>query len=132
MKSLIQNKEIIRYVINGLVATAVHYGILNFNLIILEIESAGIANFIAAIFGICVSFIGSRYYVYQNHTNSLKSQITKFLSLYGFIATLHGITLFIWHDVYALNYHLGFIIATFLQVSLSYIGNKTLVFKNEN
>ena len=126
------NNEPIRYIINGLIATFIHYSILNFNILILNIESAGVANFIAAIFGIISSFIGSRYFVYKNHTNTLTSQVFRFLLLYGSIAILHGFVLYIWTDIYSLNYHLGFIVATLLQVSLSYIGNKVLVFKNEN
>jgi putative flippase GtrA len=124
------NRESVRYVINGFIATFIHYSILNFNILVLNIESAGIANFIAAIFGITASFIGSRYFVYKNHTNTLSSQLFRFLLLYGFITILHGFVLYIWTDIYSLNYHLGFVIATLLQVSLSYVGNKVLVFKN--
>ena len=126
------NREPVRYIVNGLIATFVHYSILNFNILILNMESAGLANFIAAIFGITTSFIGSRYFVYKNHTNNLTSQVFRFLLLYGSIAILHGFVLYIWTDIYSLNYHLGFIVATLLQVSLSYVGNKVLVFKNEN
>lgn len=124
--------EVNRYIINGLFATAVHYGVLNFNILILEISSYGVANFIAAIFGISASFLGSRYFVYQGHTNSLASQVLRFGLLYVFIAVLHGFVLYLWTDVNGLNYHLGFLFATVLQVVLSYFGNKVLVFKNEN
>lgn len=126
------NREPVRYIINGLIATSVHYSILNFNILILTMESAGLANFIAAIFGITTSFIGSRYFVYKNHTNTLTSQVFRFLLLYGSIAILHGFVLYLWTDIYSLNYHLGFVVATLLQVSLSYLGNRVLVFKNEN
>lgn len=121
--------EVVRYIVNGLIATAVHYGVLNFNIIILGVETVGIANFIAAIFGITASFIGSRYFVYKGHTNSLKSQIIRFGFLYAFIAVLHGFVLYLWTDIYGLSYHIGFVVATFLQVLLSYVGNKILVFK---
>lgn len=123
--------EIVRYIINGLIATFIHYSVLNFNIIILHIESAGIANFIAAIFGIIASFVGSRYFVYKNHTNTLSSQILRFVFLYASIAVLHGFVLYVWTDIYSLNYHFGFVVATLMQVSLSYVGNKILVFKNE-
>lgn len=121
--------EIVRYIINGLVATLVHYSILILNIEVLQIESAGIANIIAALFGITTSFIGSRYYVYQNHTETVMFHLSKFLMLYGFIALLHGSVLFVWTDIYGLSYHTGFIVATFIQMLLSYLGNKILVFK---
>lgn len=123
------NSEIVRYIINGVVATLVNYGILNFNILILGMKSAGLANFIATIFGIIVSFIGSRYFVFRKHTDTLSSQAVRFVVLYGFIAVLGGLVLYLWTDVYGLSYHIGFIIATFLQVAFSYLGNKMLVFK---
>ncbi len=121
--------EIARYIVNGAVATIVHYSILTINIEVIEISSAGLANFIAAIFGVIVSFIGSRYYVYQNHTGTIGSQASKFFLLYAMIALLHGLVLYVWTDVYGLNYRFGFLVATAFQVSLSYAGNKILVFK---
>ncbi len=126
------NREPIRYLINGVLATLVNYGVLNFNMIVLGMKSAGVANFIAAIFGITASFLGSRYFVYRDHTNSASSQIVRFLLLYGFIAVLSGLVLYVWSDLYGLSYHIGFVIATFVQMLFSYFGNKILVFKNEN
>ena len=94
-------------------------------------SSAGIANFIAAIFGIATSFVGSRYFVYKNHSNTMSSQLLRFLLLYGFIAVLAGFLMYIWSDLYGFSYQIGFVIATFVQMLFSYFGNKILVFKNE-
>ena len=121
--------EIVRYIINGVIATIVHFSVLTINIEVIDMSSAGLANFIAAIFGITVSFLGSRYYVYQGHTGTIGSQATKFFLLYAMIALLHGLVLYVWTDIYSLNYRLGFLIATVFQVSLSYVGNKILVFK---
>ena len=125
----INAQEVARYIVNGLSATAVHYGILTMNLTLLGFKSAGLANFIAAIFGITISFLGSRYFVYKKKSESILSQGLKFGGLYGFIALLHGLILLVWTDIYAQNYHSGFVIATGMQMSLSYIGNKYLIFK---
>jgi len=124
--------EPVRYIVNGIIATLVNYLVLNFNMLILDMKSAGIANFIGAVFGISASFIGSRYFVYRNHTNSVQSQVFRFLLLYGFIAALAGLVMYVWSDMYGLNYQIGFVIATFVQMLFSYFGNKVLVFKNEN
>lgn len=121
--------EALRYAINGLVATAVHYGALTVNLSLLGFKSAGLANFVAAIFGIATSFLGSRYYVFNQTTESIQQQALKFSGLYGAIAALHGLFLLVWADWYDLDYRVGFIFATIIQVSLSYLGNKFLVFK---
>lgn len=123
------NDEIIRYVINGLLATAVHYGILTFNLKILNIHSAGLANLFAAFFGISTSFVGSRYFVFKKCDEHIARQAIKFVVLYACIACLHGVVLFFWSDVCKLDYRIGFLFATALQVLVSYAGNKMLVFK---
>jgi putative flippase GtrA len=123
------NKQPIRYIINGLVATAVHFLVLTFNLKVLEWNSAGVANLIAAVFGISVSFLGSRYYVFNGSLDPLVKQLYRFMLLYAAIAILHGLLMYVWVDLYLQNYMIGFVIATVMQVACSYIGNKVLVFK---
>lgn len=122
--------EVVRYIINGLIATAVHFGVLTLNIEVFHFSSAGTANFIAAICGICVSFLGSRYFVFQQQTNTaLIQQAVKFGSLYGCIALLHALVLIIWTDQFGFDYRIGFLLATIIQVLSSYLGNKFLVFK---
>jgi putative flippase GtrA len=123
------NKQPIRYIVNGLVATAVHFLVLTFNLKVLDWNSAGFANLIAAVFGITVSFLGSRYYVFNGSLEPLVKQLYRFMLLYAAIAILHGLLMYVWVDVYLQNYVIGFVIATVMQVACSYIGNKVLVFK---
>jgi putative flippase GtrA len=124
-----QTAEIIRYVINGLIATAAHYGVLTTNIVFFEFKSAGLANFVAAIFGISISFLGSRYYVFKRTTENTLLQALKFSGLYGVFAILHGVLLWIWTDQKDFDYRIGFLVATSIQVVLSYLGNKFLVFK---
>ena len=128
MKSQTKEKELVRYVTNGLVATAVHYGVLSFNLNALGVPSASMANLIAAIFGITISFLGNRYFVFNTTEDALLKQALKFSSLYGAIAVLHGVVLFVWSDWMGFDYRVGFLIATAFQMSLSYLGNKKMVF----
>lgn len=121
-------QQLIRYIINGIVATAVHFAVLTFNLKVLGMPSAGVANLLAAVVGICTSFVGSRYYVFRKTDGSIIHQVSKFILLYASIACLHGLILFGWTDNWHLDYRLGFLIATMVQVLLSYWGNKVLVF----
>ncbi len=121
--------ELTRFVINGLIATAVHYGVLSLNLEVLGFGSAGLANLCAAVAGIAASFLGNRFYVFSGSVQQAwLPQALKFSGLYGAIAVLHGAVLWLWTDQFGLDYRIGFLIATALQVSLSYIGNKLLVF----
>ena len=119
----------VRYLINGLTATGIHFLVLTFNLKVLGWSSAGIANLVAAVFGIAASFLGSRYFVFNNSTETLAAQLYRFILLYAAIALLHGALLYVWVDMYAFNYIIGFVIATFMQVACSYLGNKVMVFK---
>jgi putative flippase GtrA len=121
--------ELLRYGINGVVATVVHFAVLSFNLNVLGFQSAGAANMLAAVFGIAASFMGSRYFVFPRTGETIIAQAVKFSGLYGVIALLHGLTLLIWTDWYGFDYKTGFLIATVVQISLSYFGNKFLVFK---
>lgn len=121
--------EILRYGINGIVATAVHYAVLIFNLEMLSLSSAGLANMVAALFGISTSFIGSRYFVFRKTDESILPQAAKFGGLYIAFAVVHGAVLFIWTDRLGYDYRLGFILATAFQITGSYLGNRFLVFK---
>lgn len=121
--------QVVRYVVNGLVATAVHFVVLSFNLQVLGIPSAGLANLYAAVAGISTSFLGSRYFVFRSRDEAIFRQAAKFGLLYAAIAGLHGAALYLWSDVGRLDYRIGFLLATGLQVMLSYWGNKMLVFK---
>jgi putative flippase GtrA len=121
--------ELVRYGINGVVATGAHFATLTFNLEVLGFASAGWANFCAAFVGIGVSFLGSRYFVYPRTGQTFLAEAMRFAGLYGAIAVLHGLVLSGWTDWLRLDYRWGFLIATGMQVSLSYLGNKFLVFK---
>jgi putative flippase GtrA len=118
-----------RYIVNGIAATAVHYAVLQFNLGVLHIPYAGLANLIAAGFGITTSFLGSRYFVFRAHAGSFRCQFARFGLLYACIALLHGSVLWVWTDLNQLDFRVGFLIATALQVVLSFWGNKVLVFR---
>ncbi len=121
--------EVVRFVINGLIASAVHYAALSFNLRVLEMSSAGLANFFAAWFGIAASFIGSRFFVFRNREEAIAQQAMRFLASYAAIACLHGLLLYAWTDRLHLDYTVGLILAAMMQAVLSYLGNKLLVFK---
>jgi putative flippase GtrA len=122
--------EVVRYVLNGVLATAVHYGVLMLNIEVFGFRSAGMANAVAALFGISASFLGSRYFVFQHTVGSFHRQALGFGLLYGATAALHGLCLWLWTDRHGLDYRAGFVIVTAMQMALSYVGNKFLIFKS--
>ena len=117
-----------RYIVNGIVATIVHFGTLFLLREVVGVRLAGVANFLAACLGITVSFVGGRHYVFRDTATPWTKQIPPFLALYASIAVLHGLVLFGWTDVMGFDYRIGFVLASGIQVALTYIGNKHLVF----
>ena len=118
-----------RYLLNGVTATAIHFMVLWFNLRIVGLTSAGVASSVAAIFGITASFLGSRYYVFRAAHLPIHRQAWKFALLYGALALMHGLALYFWSDRAHLDFRLGFLLATAIQMACSYFGNKSLVFE---
>ena len=123
--------ELVRYVLNGLLATGVHYSVLAFNVHVLAFPSHGLANLVAAVFGIATSFIGNRFFVFTHGEQAgWRIQAARFVGLYAGIALLHGVVMSVWADWLGRDYRAGFLLATLMQFVLSYIGNKLLVFKS--
>ena len=120
--------QILRYSINGVVATGVHYACLVFLLEQAQVPSAGAANMMAAVVGISASFLGNRYFVFRSTQTAMGRQIVRFSMLYSLIALVHGAILFSWTDLYQFNYSTGFLVATGIQFALSYAGHRFLVF----
>ncbi|WP_246161390.1 GtrA family protein [Stenotrophomonas cyclobalanopsidis] len=118
-----------RFVLNGLAATAVHFGTLTFLVEIVNVGSKGLANSIAAIFGILASFVGNRFFVFATRTGSLRKELVRFSVLYAALALLSGAFMALWADVFALDYRIGFVAISGIQLVLSFLGNRMLVFK---
>jgi putative flippase GtrA len=122
-------RQFLRFVVNGLAATAVHFSVLLFLREIIGLPSAGLANFLAAIPGISASFLGNRFYVFRSRNAPWTGQAGRFLALYATCAAMHGLFLWAWTDQGGLDYRVGFVLATALQMAMSYSGNRLLVFR---
>ena len=120
--------EAFRFLVNGGVATLVHYAVLKVNLDFLGFASAGVASGIASVFGIAASFAGSRYFVFPGRAASWTSQLGRFSLLYAAIAFLHGLFMAAWHDHFGLAVEPGFLLATAIATVCSFLGNRHFVF----
>ena len=121
--------QLLRYLINGLVATTLHFAILAFNLEVLHVASAGLANFVAACIAITFSFSSSRHFLFRAAHTPVLRQAVAFGVLYALLAVTHGVILYLWTDRAGFDYRIGFLVATGFKVACSFIGNKLLVFK---
>jgi putative flippase GtrA len=122
------SSEKFRYVINGAVATLVHYLVLRTAIDGFSLGSAGLANLLGSAAGIAASYAGNRHFVYRQIHAPMLTQGAKFLLLYAALALMHGGVMFLWTDRLGLNYQLGFVLTVSIQVVIGYLGNKYLVF----
>ena len=120
--------QLLRFVINGVAATCIHFALLTLAMEVLEFSSAGAANLLASIVGIAASFLGNRYFVFRQREGSIWQQALKFVLLYAAIAAVHTVFLFVWTDWGGLDYRLGFVFAMVIQFVLSFAGSRRLVF----
>jgi putative flippase GtrA len=119
----------VRFVANGLLAAGLHFAVLFVNLEVLHFRSAGLANFVAALFGATASFQGNRHFVFRAAAGNARRQAGRFVALYALTTLSHGAILYAWTDRAHLDYRAGFIIATLFQLVLSYVGNRNVVFR---
>lgn len=121
-------KEIFLFLINGFVATLVHFAtlILFVNFVGL---SYGVSNFLSFLVGSISSFLGNKFFVFKvkNKFRST-SQFIKFFFLYLTLAIEHGIALYWWSDINEYNYIVGFLLITMLNIIISFIFNKYIIF----
>lgn len=121
--------QLVRFLINGLLATAVHFSVLYLCIEVLHVPLAAVANGVAALFGITASFLGNRYFVFPGRPGSALKQGSLFVLVYASIALLHALLMFAWADWLGLDYRIGFVLITGVQMVCSFLINKFVVFK---
>lgn len=124
-----QNRyEILRFLINGAAATAVHFAVLVVLIEVVGIVSAGLSNALASIVATCVSYAGNKIFVFESQARHRDSGV-RFIILYMGLLFWYAGSLFLWSDVLGFNYKMGFVIAVIIGTVLSYMGNKFWVFR---
>lgn len=120
--------RIIRFGINGLVATATHYIVL-----VVLVEGAGVtpialATILAANCGIAVSYLGNRSFVMRVKSPH-RGAISRFLISYAAIVGVHGALMALWADWAGLDYNIGFVLFTAVAAGVTYLSNRFYVFR---
>ena len=121
--------RLLRYAINGLLATGVHYALLSVLVGPMGLRPFALANLLAAVIGTVTSFFGNRQFVFKAVGGSVRLQAARFIAIYAALALIHSAYMYVWCDHFEKNYQTGFVLATALQFLLSYIANSLLVFK---
>jgi putative flippase GtrA len=124
-----RSSEVVRYVLNGLFATALHFSVFSIAIQVFHVPIAALASLIATTFGITASFLGNRYFVFASQ-KPLLPQAFSFAGIYLSIACLHVATIAILTDWLKFDFRLGFIVATVIQTVFGYLGNRRLIFND--
>ena len=119
----------VRYIVNGLTATVINFATLSLFVSLLGDGRAWLASALASVVGITASFLGARYFVFPGGKDSVAVQVGKFVAVYAATACVHAAVLFLWSDTLGWDWRIGFVLATGLQVAVSYTANKFFVFK---
>ncbi len=120
--------RLLRFVANGLVASAVHYGVLVLLVEGVGMGSVGIATGLAAVAGIGVSYLGNRHYVLRVAA-AHPTALPRFVVCYGVVIGLHSGLMAMWADWAGLGYSAGFAMITAVAASATYLLNRFYVFR---
>jgi len=123
-------KEVFRYVLAGLINTAVGYGVFLFLVYFISL-SAYYANAIGYFFGLCTAFILNKYFVF-NTTHTSIEHLFKFVISFFIAYAINVLILFICLNILNLSPAVGQIFAMFFYTISFYILNKFLVFRKKN
>ena len=120
--------RVLRFVLNGLFATAVHYAVLAGLVEGAGMASAAVANALAAVCGIAVSYFGNRSFVLRSRAPHRRAG-PRFLAGYAAVVALHGGAMALWADLGGLDYRIGFLLFTGLAAVLTFLLNRFFVFR---
>ncbi len=119
-------KEVFRYVLAGLINTAVGYGIFIFFVYIITINPF-FANIISYIVAICIAYILNKLFVFKDK-NSNKQNIIKFLIAFFIAFTINFIALFIFLNIFNFSPAIGQVFAMIIYTTVFFLLNKFYVF----
>ena len=120
--------RVLRFGLNGLFATAAHYAVLAGLIEGAGVGSAALANAMAAVCGIAVSYAGNRSFVLRSRAPHRRAGI-RFLACYAAVVSLHGGAMALWADLGGLDYRIGFLLFTGAAAVLTYLLNRFFVFR---
>lgn len=134
MKSVIdiykKNKEIINYLIFGVLTTVVNIVVFTLCADQIHIQYL-ISNVIAWIASVLFAYVTNRKWVFDSHSNSIGKEMGKFFSSRLATLGLDMVVMWLLVDILTTNNVFAKIVANVLVVVANYILSKLIVFKKE-
>ena len=135
MKELIKkNKEIIKYLIIGVLTTALNYYIFAILVNNVKIEMH-ISNIIAWLISVIFAYFTNKLLVFESKSfqfNVLKKEILSFATARVLSLVLEEIILYVFVNILNMNKLIIKLIANAIVVVVNYILSKFIIFKNKN
>ena len=116
------------FVINGMVATVLHYAVFFLCLSLLAVQSPGLCFFVGSILGTVASFLGNRFVVFATNEGKVLPQFAKFVLTYMAISLCVSFIVDRCSTETDLSSPIIFLIGVAIQVSLSFLISKWLIF----
>lgn len=123
--------QFLRFLIVGITATGAHYAVLKLTISYAQPTYSASANICASIVGISIAFIGNRTFTFRS-SGIVTQEIRAFIILYIVAALVHTGVIFLLADWGSVSVNIAFLVATTVQILLTFLGNKHLVFKSSN
>ena len=116
------------FVLNGVVATVLHYAVFFVCLSLLAVQSPGLCYFAGSIFGTLASFLGNRFVVFASSEGKVLPQFAKFVLTYLAISLFVSLIVNRLSITTDLSSQIILLIGLAIQVSLSFLISKWLIF----
>jgi putative flippase GtrA len=118
----------IKYFVNGLIASTVHFLIFYLLYKILKIESAFISYLLASIIGIYISYFGNNKFVFNGVRNFKVAKFLKYIILQLILLLISTSLIWILIDINEINYIISFLFALIIQFFIGYYISKNYIF----
>jgi putative flippase GtrA len=118
-----------RFIIVGITATLVHYLIIVLLVDMFDLMSPTPATVVGSIFGILTAYIGNYTFVFSISDSRHGHYAPRFVTTYLAVMSIHAGMMFLFVDILSLRYEYGFVVATFLSATTTFLANRFLVFR---
>lgn len=129
MLNLIKNNEKIRFVISGLISTAVNFLFLLLAVEVIKISLVSVSNIFASFFGLSSSFFLNRYYVFKKFNKNIFTSYIHFIATNIITITFTSFLFLLWSDYFELDYRFGFILIYLFIAIINFSLFKSIIFK---
>lgn len=117
-----------RFVVTGLLATLVHYLCIVLLVDVASAMSPTAATVIGAMAGIATAYLGNYHFVFRVTDRRHGQYATRFAAVYASVMAIHAGVMFLFTERLGIAYEYGFVVATVLSATTTFLANRYLVF----